>query len=314
MQGTVQPYLGAGVVTSYGAGGTQVLYNPDYIPSNTDSLQQFQVSVFSQPQTAPATGTDWFIQIAKGTVYGGYTTGNIDSGAGSKMDDTWVGLDVFYIEKVAVCPTGSLDDGTDETSPYVNSGGKIKLPDASIGTDILPLTVYLIRNPYPKTDGSFPDGCEQCYPYLAVMQFGSDADIKTASFPYSYPNYLEYVQVLGTTNQNITVYEPAGGGMYEPVTFSIPTFQSANEQTEAHLYNYNSQRVPIAQLNWDSDNGVWTCDQIAIGSLAMPFNLTCRSIIADTADYTTTAQNASNQDAWYGPYDGYDKFYDGATT
>lgn len=313
MQGTVQPYLGAGVVTAYGAGGTQVLYNPDYIPSSA-GIQQFEISLFSQPQTAPATGTDWFIQIAKGTVYGGYTIGNIDNSLGSKMDNTWVGLDVFYVEKVAVCPTGSLDDGTDDTSPYVNSGGKIKLPDASIGTDILPVIVYLIRNPYKQSNNELPEGAEQCYPYLAVIQTASDADAKTMPFAYQYPdNYLEYIQTLLGANQNITVYEPSGGG-FEPVGYNIPTLANVPEDSEAHLLNYNCQRVPIAQLDWDSTNGVWTCDQLAIGTLAMPLNLTCSQVNVVTTPYTTPAQNQDSQDAWYGSYDGYDKFYDGATT
>jgi len=313
MQGTVQPYLGAGVITSYGAGGTQVLYNPDYIPSSA-GIQQFEISLFSEPQTPPDTGVDWFIQIGKGRVYAGYTTGNIDNGAGSKMDDTWVALGTFYVEKVAVCPTGSLDDGTDDTSPYVNGGGKIKLPAASIGETVLPVEVCLIRNPYPKIDGSLPANCNQCFPYLAVIQIGSDADTKTYPFAYQYPdNYLEYIQTLLGANQNITVYEPSGGGGYEPVGYNIPTLANVPDDSEAHLLNYNCQRVPIALLIWDSVKGVWSFNQIAIGTLAMPLNITCKQVNVVTTPYTTTAQNASNQDAWYSSYTGSDIFYDGAT-
>ena len=305
-----------GVLYTASSGGVSYSVIPQFIPAAPGSVQQFQVNVFSQPKAAPATGVDWFIQIGAGYVVGGYVFGSIDNSAGSKMDNTRVGLEYFQINKVAVSPHASIIPNTsgDET-PFVNSGAKIKLPDASIGTDIPALEVCIIRNAYPKTNNELPAFCYQSFPYLAVMQYGSDADSKTQPFITDgggLQNYLEYISVLYGNNVTIEVYEYGGGG--EPTTLNIPSVYYP-QYGENHLINYNCQRLQVAQVEWDSENGIWYVDQFALGTLAMPLEITCKEtrVLDGASPYSTNANYSSNQYSWYSSYAGSDVNYQDAT-
>jgi hypothetical protein len=303
-----------GVLYTASSGGVSYSVIPQFIPTAPGSVQQFQVNVFSKPKTGG--GVDWFIQIGAGYVIGGYAYGTIDNSAGSKMDNTRVGLECFQINKVAVSQTSSIiPDTSGNPSPFVNSGAKIKLPDAAIGTDIPDLEVCIIRNPYPKTNNELPAFCYQSYPYLAVIQYGSDADSKTQPFITDgggFQNYLEYTSVLYGSNVTIEVYEPGHGG--EPTTLNIPSVNYPQDG-ENHLINYNCQRLQIAQVVWDSENGIWYVNQFALGTLAMPLEITCKEtqVLDGASPYSTNANYSSNQDAWYSSYSGSDVNYQNAT-
>jgi len=305
-----------GVLYTASSGGVSYSVIPQFIPAAPGSVQQFQVNVFSQPKAAPATGVDWFIQIGAGYVIGGYVFGSIDNSAGSKMDNTRVGLEYFQINKVAVSQTSSIiPDTSGNPSPFVNSGAKIKLPDAALGTDIPAIEVCIIRNAYPKTNNELPAFCYQSFPYLAVIQYGSDADTKTQPFITDgggFQNYLEYKSILYGSDIKIQVYEPGHGG--EPTTLTIPAVNYPQDG-ENHLMNYNCQRLQIAQVEWDKDKGIWYVNQFAIGTLAMPLEITCKEtqILDQTYPYLTNANYSSNQDSWYSSYSGSDVNYQNAT-
>jgi len=308
------PYLGDGTSVSYLPGGSVITSNPNTSFSSS-GIVQFQVNLFSQPASSGG-GTDWYVQIAKGIVITDILLGNSVSGSNGTLNDTGVKTGEFEIDKVAVYPTGSNNDGTDTSSVWCNAGGKFKLPSASVGTYSPALYFFIIRNPYQPTggSGSVPTGLRVGYPYLALIQATSDADTKTQPFisPSSdtyYDDSLYYIQNVGMSNQEVDVYEP---GSDEPVVYYFPVTATGN--STQNLYNYNCQRLLIATLVWDTVKGIWTLYQKCTGTIDLPFALTCKYTNFQTSAYTTAPLYGDKQNAWYTNYSSYGSNYIDATT
>jgi len=306
------PYLGEGSSVSYIPGGSIITSQGAQIAS-AQIIQQFQVNLFSQPASS-GSGVDWFVQIAKGIVMTDTLIGNTVSGSNGALNDTAMKTGEFEIDRVAVYLTGSNTDGTDANSVWCNSGGKFKLPSASIGTFTPPLFFFIVRNAYAPTggSGSVPTGLRVGWPYLALIQASSDADTKTQPFISGtdtlYDDSLYYIQNVGMSNVEVDVYEP---GFDEPVVYNFPV-TSTGPSTQ-NLYNYNCQRLVIATLAWDSVKGVWNLNQSCIGTITLPFALTCKYTNFQTSSYTTAPLYPDKQNAWYGGYSSYDSNYINAT-
>ena len=299
------PYLGDGTSVSYVPGGSLITSLPPAIAGSP--IQGFQVSVFSQ---VDGEVTTYHAQIAKGAVISNLFYGSPDESAGSKLNGTFSDTQLFVTNKVAVYPTLSLTAGSDPNSIYCNSGGDIKLPSASIGTEALPVYFYLIRNAFPPTSGSTPSRWVQGWPYLACIQSGSDAYTKTTPFIVGsgYQDHMEFVTHLLYTTQNIDVYTP-GSETPTTVTFTSIGYQDSDQ----HLVNYNCQRLLLATLTWDSVNGGWTVTQNLSGHITWLLNMTFKGIVVRDTAYTDSALYGSNQNAWFAPYSGYDFGYYQAT-
>lgn len=299
------PYLGDGTSVSYLPGGSIITSLPSALPSSP--IEGFQVSIFSQ---VDGEVTTYHAQIAKGAVISNLFYGSPDESAGSKLNGTFSDTQLFVTNKVAVYPTLSLTAGSDPNSIYCNSGGDIKLPSASIGTEAPPVYFYLIRNAFPPTSGSTPSGWVQGWPYLACIQSGSDAYTKTTPFIVGsgYQDHMEYITYLSASDNTIYVYDPSSE---TPITV---TFSSINPQnSDQHLVNYNCQRLLLATLTWDSVNGGWTVTQNLSGHITWLLNMTLKEIVIQTTSYTTAALYGSNQNSWFAPYSGYDFGYLSAT-
>jgi len=153
MQGTVQPYLGAGVVTAYGAGGTQVLYNPD-LPIG--EVQQHQVVVAGNN-----------LQVAYGRI----------------LAQDFYETHEYTTQAFGAYPTGSVTTGSDYFSPFINLGGYVTLTP---GTNYW---VVLLRNQV----GLGGYGATFCFaPCVAVLPDGGDGYTKSTPWNFGTDRQVAY--------------------------------------------------------------------------------------------------------------------------
>ena len=140
MVGTVQPYLGAGATVAYGAGGTQVVMNPDLTAS---TFSQHEVVVVGDK-----------LQIVRGSI----------------VAQNYYDTREYTTQGYGVWPTGSLTLGSDYLSPFLNFGGYVTL---TAGTSY---QVYLIRNQV----GLSGYGANFAFaPQVCVIPLSGDGDTKS---------------------------------------------------------------------------------------------------------------------------------------
>jgi hypothetical protein len=193
----------------------------------------------------------------------------------------------YDVQAFAVYPTGSLTNGSDSESTYVNQGGYVEIANAdNDGADSW--GVYIVSNP---SDGN--------YPMLAVIADGSDADTK--SQPWT--TRVAWIDVCPYTVSVITTPTP-------PYEVYLKSYDTVSSQ---HQANYNCQRIKIATLYWDSIHSNWIVRQWLIGSLTNPsiewWNGN-REYNSDDGipDWATTTDYQTEQDAWLGDWTGYYKW------
>ena len=193
----------------------------------------------------------------------------------------------YDVQAFAIYPTGSLTNGSDSESQYVNQGGYVEIANAdNDGADSW--GVYIVSNP---SEGN--------YPMLAVIADGSDADTK--SQPWT--TRVSWIDVCPYTVSVITTPTP-------PYEVYLKSYDTVSSQ---HQENYNCQRIKIATLYWDSVHSNWIVRQWLIGSLTNPsiewWNGN-REYNSDDGipDWATTTDYQTEQDAWLGAWTGYYKW------
>ena len=159
-------------------------------------------------------------------------------------------------------PDGTLTTGGDPESPWVNDGGFVELD-----TD-LTYSVFLIAN----QDANIPGDYEGGTPVLAVIADGSEA-------------------------WNIT--RPVGGysGRAYVCAFDLAT----NSLIGNYLFNYNHQRIKIADVSHDGSN--WVVAQKLFGPITIP-----RDIYFQGCQFVAslpTTYNGAEKESWEGTWAGY---------
>ncbi len=240
---------------------------PDYVP---EVVQQFEVSVTQV--------IDQFrLKIAKGNILWMNTRWDISRTNG--YDNFTMPLQ-GEARKVWVYPTGTLYNGDDPSSPYVNDDGYISLETSqSYG-------VYIIGNQDSTAAGSSFGNVT-----LAVIADGSDADSKSEPF---YAGYMGRQWATAATP-----FLEVDGSLYGLGGIGI----SANWR-----YNYNCQRYLIAKVYWNETR--WVVEQQLYGPVTLPDDLMfmgCRFVIMDEMGEPWPMYYESEQNDWEGAWSGYTK-------
>jgi len=306
MQGTVQPYLGAGVVTAYGAGGTQVLYNPD-LPPDLFIPYQFQVIITK-------VGTDFQATIQRGYVVAQGMDASIDSSEGilNKLVLKSVYNGTYFANSVAFYASGKMTTGTDTESGLMNDGGYYTMPTGG--------TVYfsVVRNCFDPLVNHPPAGWVNSWPYVGITIAGDDADVKTLppnELDYAPRNGLDlqkYFQQIVNGNTEVDVYEP---GSETPTVYNIPT-AGGTSIPDLRLVNYNWSRTTFAKAVWNGES--WDVTQYTYGPIVMPVSFVFDGVksynsFSDPPPTPVSPDYADEQENWFGVYTGYDKAYTSAT-
>jgi len=241
---------------------------PDYVPPPV--VQQFEVSVTQVVD-------EYRLKIAKGNILWMNTRWDISRTEG--IDNFTMPLQ-GEARKIWVYPTGSLTNGDNPSSPYVNSGGYISLETTqSYG-------VYIIGNQDSTAAGSNFGNVT-----LAVIADGSDADSKSEPF---YGGYMGRQWATAATP-----FLEVDGSLYGLGGIGI----SANWR-----YNYNCQRYLIAKVYWNEDR--WIVEQQLYGPVTLPDDLMfmgCRFVIMDEMGEPWPMYYESEQNDWEGAWSGYTK-------
>ena len=230
-------------------------------------------------------GSDWTVNVAKGTVLYRSSPNNVSGGC----------LREFLIRGFAVWPTDSLTHGDYDDTPWVEKGGYCTIKPASAGGSNQ-YGVYLIANQYKLTSGALDAGT----PYLALMPIGGDAENKTKPWGdesgcdlQRWFNFFQYTPV--------TVLSP-----YPP----YETFGNLEAYQENKLQNYNCQRIRLALITWDTTNLVWSVTQYAAGTITIPYNIHYLGVYrfertdppTDLPSWYTTPYFATQQEDWESPF------------
>lgn len=183
-------------------------------------------------------------------------------------------------KKVWVYPDGSVTEGTDYTSPFVNAGGRFHLEKTSV------YGVYIIGNQDSMAAGS---------PYgnvtLAIIADGSEADTKSKPFNSGY---------MGRNWISAFVSQPF---------FTVDETQYYQKNFDQNwLWNYNCQRYLVAKVYWNEVE--WVIEQRLLGPVTIPNDLIfdgCRDMPAVGPGESWPFEYADEQGDWDGNWAGYTK-------
>ena len=228
---------------------------PDYVPN---VIQQFEVSV-------DQVGDEFRLKIAKGDIL--WTWSQF-----SWPEFRTVPLQ-GHAEKVWVYPTGTLTNGSNPSSPYVNDGGYVSLDAEQT------YFVYIIGN----QDSPFFGGAVS----LAVISQGSDANSKSRPFN----------GYMGRTMVNVF-------WNVEAFTVDSSPYYQQNFVGSA-LLNYNCQRYLIASVSYDGTK--WNVAQYLYGPVTISDDLSSEGPHVYEAGYEPETFNADKQADWNGAWSGYTK-------
>lgn len=245
---------------------------PDYIPAVP--LRQFEVVV---PPVDSETVDPDSIQIVKGNIIWtnsrwGYT--RMDGG--SMFNPVLQG----EAKKVWVYPTGSLTDGGDSASPFMNNGGRIHLER---GTTYF---VYIIGNQDSEAAGSSLGNVT-----VAVIADGSDANNKTKPFDSGYMGRNWATAATPFLEVDGVVY--GLGGI--DVSSNWP-------------YNFNCQRYLVATVFWNETR--WVVNQQLFGPVTLSDDLIymgCRYVVMEEPGAPWPRDFLDQQNDWSGAWSGYTK-------
>lgn len=202
-------------------------------------------------------GTDWTVNVAKGTVLYRSSPNNLSGGC----------LRQFLVQGFAVYPTASRTEGDYTETPWVDKGGYCKISpltttgegEEAVTTGSNQYGVYLIANQYKIGENTLEPGV----PYLALMPIGGDAETKTKPWGdettcdlQRWFNFFEY--------RGVTVMIPS-----EPYEVS----GNLELSQENKIQNYNCQRIRLALITWDTVGLVWSVTQYAAGTITIPYNI-----------------------------------------
>jgi hypothetical protein len=232
---------------------------------------------FQVKVTAGVEEGEWQLQVAKGRVI---------TGGGRSAVAEW------DVQGFAIYPTGANVVGTDTASPYVNQGGHVKITDPTVGGSYA-WGVYIVSNPASLN-----------FPMLAVMAYPSDAYTKSTPWTAG----VSWIDVSPYTDQIIIVPSP-------PAPSPELHLKSYDTVEGNHQYNYNCQRLKVAELYWDGTFSQWTVRQWLIGSLTNPDinwhigNKEYEVFVGEPPPaWATTTLYETEQNEWNGPWAGYSKW------
>lgn len=289
MTGTVQPYLGEGPVISYGAGGTQVLWNQG--PGANDTFY-FQHQVFVNEISDEEGRTFNAIQVVAGDIIC------------QNMNQTRQYQTAYY----GAYPSGMMAIGAlDYSSPFIAAGGYVELADPTTGNPTA-YNIYIVKNQY----GIGAVGTQFSIPSVCVFALNSDAENKTSPWNENtdLQNYYDVYGALGQFQVRTTLdplnFAAFGGG--------ASAFNGAG--TSKIVAQYNCQRVCIASVAYDPVAAVWNVTQFIQGSITIPNNLihngvyfyTNETDVSYLPSWLTTPDFESQEVAFEGSWDGYDKW------
>jgi hypothetical protein len=209
------------------------------------------------------------------------------------IQDRWegTGYDLttaeYAIKGVYAYPTGSKTAGTDATSIFCDNGSKYALTNAANGgTDNW--LVCLIRQPMNKSG-------QLLGPQLVIMSPDSDAYTKTT--PWGESDTTDCIRLHNLATQSDLVVDGVSNSYISNVT-STP-----------YQYNYNCQRVIVANIDWTGT--AWTVKQQLVGTVTLPnvvqFFGTYAIPSGDPSPPTAWPQYSSKSDDWNGAWTGYTK-------
>jgi len=279
-----------GVLYDANAGGSSLSLIADlYEPG----LNDFLVNVNGN-------GTDWTVNVAKGTVLYRSSPNNVSGGC----------LREYLVRGFGVWPTDSLEDGDYDDTPWVQKGGYCTISpltttgegEEAVTTGSNQYGVYLIANQYKIGENTLEPGV----PYLALMPIGGDAETKTKPWGdettcdlQRWFNFFEY--------RGVTVMIPT-----EPYEVS----GNLELSQENKIQNYNCQRIRLALITWDTVGLVWSVTQYAAGTITIPYNIhylgAYRFEVTDPQSeypsWYTTPYFLSAQNDWEGAFDDCEKW------
>jgi hypothetical protein len=270
------PYLGGGTVVSYIPGGS-------IITSLGDAIQQYQKpsggsTVIPNPENPSAD-----VQIAKLTVI------TQDVREETFGDTTTVEFALFGIWAY---PTGSKTTGTNPTSPYMDSGGSIKIKNAAAG-GFDTWGVYIVRQPFNKAG-------QMHAPQMVVMSdfYASPSDAYEKTTPWGEGSTTDSIRLYSVANATAVTVDGTSAGNFVDSIAPNP-----------RQYNYNCQRVKVASMVWA--DGSWKTTQHLSGSITLPntiqFYGTVVSIAGGTDPTTFWPNYSDKSDDWNGSWTGYSK-------
>lgn len=209
------------------------------------------------------------------------------------IQDRWegTGYDLttaeYAVKGVYAYPTGSKTTGTDATSIFCDNGSKYSLSNAANGGADEWL-VCLIRQPMNQTG-------QLLGPQLAIMSAGSDAYDKTT--PWGEADTTDCIRLHSLGTQSEMVVDGVSNNYISNIT-STP-----------YQYNYNCQRVNVANIVWTGTT--WRVDQQLSGPVTLPnvvqFFGTFVIPSGDPFPPTAWPQYATESSAWNGSWTGYTK-------
>ena len=195
--------------------------------------------------------------------------------------------------------------GTENGSDWCAKNGYLQIRKAADGGSDN-YGVYIIANQYKVGGGTLEAGTA----YLAVMPVGGDAETKTR--PWGSESSRCDRQVWWSINEaiNVSVETPGGPPYYEPTYVSGYLFQSVYNK----LYNYNCQRICIAQIYWNEDDKRWDIVHFGYGPITIPYNCFLAGNYlydpnaGDPPEWFSTPYNSTNQEDWEGTFTDCDKW------
>jgi hypothetical protein len=209
------------------------------------------------------------------------------------IQDRWegIGYDLttaeYAIKGIYAYPTGSKTAGTDATSIFCDNGSKYALANAANGgTDNW--LVCLIRQPMNKIG-------QLLGPQLVIMAPDSDAYAKTT--PWGESDTTDCIRLHNLATQSDLVVDGVSNSYISNIT------------SNPYQYNYNCQRVIVANIYWTGT--AWTVKQQLVGPVTLPnvvqFFGTYVIPSGDPSPPTAWPQYSSKSDDWNGAWSGYTK-------
>lgn len=245
---------------------------PDYIPPAI--LQQFQVVV--APQNDEVIDPD-SIQIVKGDViWNNSRWQNNPPPSSGAFTPTLQG----NAKKVWVYPSGSLTEGSDYNSPFVNNGGRFHLERTSV------YGVYIIGNQDSTAAGSSYGNVT-----LAIIADGSEAYTKSRPFA---AGYMGRNWISAYVAQDLFTVDGSPYAQY---------FFDSN-----WLWNYNCQRYLVAKVYWNEVQ--WVVEQRMYGPVTLSNDLIFdggRFMPSVSPGESWPFSYADEQADWEGVWAGYTK-------
>lgn len=277
---SIQPGIGYDIISTP-EGDSLIINIPDPI-GQPKQIEQFEVQIRPDPEGDPGVS---LLKVARGVI--------IIRSAENTFTDC---LRHYRTESFAVTPTNTLTVGSTNGSDWMAKDGYISIKNlANGGSD--EYGIFIIVNHYRVGGGSLEAGV----PYMAVMIPNSDAESKTRNFIEGCDRQIYY---------NLFVYKPVSVVVpYEPYEVS-GNFEISQD---IKLYNYNCQRLRIANIYWNDTDKKWDIVHFGYGPITIPRNNNLAGTYKQPdgeayPDWVNSPNYGTQQEDWEGTYIGSEKW------